>query len=94
MKRRVLLTTLGGGILAMRTAWAQGPAPGSTPAPEGRGPRWAQDAEKTFGMGRGPRPKLMTEEAWTEHQAKMRAMMPEECQKDREETARWLPSGA
>ena len=86
MKRRVFLTTLGGGIFSMKTAWAQGPAPGSAPAPKGRGPRWAQDAEKAFGMGRGLGPKLMTEEEWKEHQAKMRTMTPEERQKYREET--------
>lgn len=86
MKRRVFLTTLGGGILAMTTAWAQGPAPGSAPAPKGRGPRWGQDAEKTFGMGRGVGPKLMTEEEWKEHQARMRTMTPAERQTYREET--------
>ena len=70
----------------MKTARAQGPGPGSAPAPTGRGPRWSQDAEKTFGMGRGLAPKLMTEEEWKEHQAKMRTMTPAERQKYREET--------
>lgn len=82
MRRRAFLATLVGGIFAVRTAQAQGPGTG----PKGHGPHWGQDAEKTFGMGRGMGPKLMTEEEWKEHQAKMRTMTPEERQKYREET--------
>ena len=85
MKRRVFLATLAGMFLTMRTAQAQGPGPGSGPGPKGKGPRWAQDAEKTFGMGRGLAPQLMTEEEWKEHQAKMRTLKGEERQKYREE---------
>jgi hypothetical protein len=66
-------------LLAAR-AFAQGP-----PAGKGKGPRWDQDAEQTFHMGRGMGRQLMTEEEWKEHQAKMRGMTAEERTRYREE---------
>ena len=85
MRRRDFLTAFASIILAVTTsARAQGPGPGAGPGPKG-GPRWSQDAEKTFGMGRGLGSKLMTEEEWKEHQAKMRTMTGEERQKYRAE---------
>jgi len=60
---------------------AQGP-----PAGKGRGPRWDQEAEQSFRMGRGTGRKLMTEDEWKEHRAKMRGMTPEERSRYREET--------
>jgi len=86
MRRRAFLAAFAGAILAAKTARAQGPGAGSGAGPKGGGgPRWSQEAEKTFHMGRGLGPKLMTEEEWKEHQAKMRTMTGEERQKYREE---------
>lgn len=47
--------------------------------------RWETQAEKTFGLGRGLGPKLMTQEEWAEHHRKMRAMTAEERKKYRNE---------
>ena len=52
--------------------------------PAGR-PRWAQDAEKEFRLGRGMGPRLMTEEEWKEHQAKMRTLKGPELEAYRRE---------
>lgn len=59
---------------------AQGP-----PAGKGPGPRWDQDAEQTFRMGRGMGRKLMTEDEWKEHRAKMLGMTAEDRSRYREE---------
>lgn len=61
--------------------FAQGP-----PARKGPGPRWDQEAEQSFRMGRGMGRQLMTQEEWQEHQKKMRSMTPEERSRYREET--------
>jgi hypothetical protein len=66
-------------LLAAR-GFAQTPPPGKGP-----GPRWDQDAEKTFRMGRGTGRKLMTEEEWKEHREKMRGMSAEERTRYRNE---------
>ena len=58
--------------------FAQGPAPG-------KGPRWDQEAEQSFHMGRGMGRQLMTEEEWKEHRAKMRGMTAEDRTRYREE---------
>lgn len=83
MERRRFITALIGGILAAAStaAFAQAPGPRT---PDAR-PRWGQQAEKEFRMGRGLGPKLMTEEEWREHQEKMRRMTPEEREKYRRE---------
>lgn len=52
----------------------------------GAGPRWGQDVEKEFRVGRGMGPKLMTEEEWKEHQQKMRTLSGEERERYRRET--------
>jgi hypothetical protein len=66
-------------LLAGR-GFAQGP-----PAGKGRGPRWDQEAEQTFRMGRGTGRRLMTEEEWKEHREKMRGMTAEERSRYRED---------
>ena len=82
MERRQVIVVLTGGVLAAATAaGAQGP--GTTP-PATR-PRWGQQAEKEFRMGRGLGPQLMTEDEWKEHQEKMRTMTPEQREKYRQE---------
>jgi hypothetical protein len=65
--------------LATRAAAQGGPPPG-------RGPRWGQDAEKEFRLGRGMGPKLMTEDEWKEHQEKMRTLKGPELDAYRRET--------
>ena len=67
MKRRMFIALMGTSMLAMATgARAQSSAP--------RGGGWGATAEKEFRLGRGMGPKLMTEEEWKEHQAKMRTL--------------------
>ncbi len=83
MKRRTFIVALTGGALFAATGaavLAQGPG-----TPADTWPRWGQRAEKEFRMGRGLAPKLMTEQEWKEHQAKMRTMTPEEREKYRQE---------
>ena len=58
-------------VIAGMAAIASGAAAQGGPPSRGR-PRWGQDAEKEFGLGRGLGPKLMTEEEWKEHHEKMR----------------------
>ena len=67
MERRVFLALIATSVLA-----TAGVAAGQNAAP--RGPGWGAAAEKEFRMGRGMAPKLMTEEEWKEHQAKMRTL--------------------
>jgi hypothetical protein len=67
MKRRLFIASLGAFALA-----GTGIAAGQSAAP--RAPGWGASAEKEFRMGRGMAPKLMTEEEWKEHQAKMRTL--------------------
>jgi hypothetical protein len=54
-----------------------GPPPG--------GPRWGQDVEKEFKIGRGMGTKLMTEEEWKAHHEKMRTLKGEERDRYRRE---------
>ena len=81
MNRRIFVSLVIAGItgLAGRAA-AQG---GSPP---GRGPRWAQDVEKEFKVGPGLGPRLMTEEEWKEHRAKMQTLKGPELEAYRRET--------
>jgi hypothetical protein len=51
-----------------------------------QGPRWGQDAEKEFGLGRGMGPKLMTAEEWKQHHEKMRTLEGEDRERYRRET--------
>ncbi len=82
MERRQFIAAVTSGALAAATAaFAQGPGPKT---PDTR-PRWGQQAEKEFSLGRGLGPKLMTEEEWKEHQEKMRTMTPDEREKYRRE---------
>jgi hypothetical protein len=67
MKRRMFIALLGTSILA-----AAGGAAAQNASPRGRG--WGASAEKEFRLGAGMGPKLMTEEEWKEHQAKMRTL--------------------
>jgi hypothetical protein len=80
-RRRFVIGLAAAGSLVATRGFAQGP-----PTPKGRGPRWDQDAEQTFRMGRGMGRQLMTEDEWKEHQEKMRGMTPEERTRYREET--------
>lgn len=84
MDRRAFVGGLAGVVLGLATrAGAQGGPP------PGRGPRWAEQAEKDFRLGRGMGPKLMTEEEWKQHQEKMRTLKGEERERYRTEmTAR------
>jgi hypothetical protein len=66
------------------TAGIAGIASGA--AAQGGPPRWGQDAEKEFRLGRGMGPKLMTEEEWKEHHEKMRTLTGEERERYRRET--------
>jgi hypothetical protein len=66
--------------LVTARGFAQGP-----PAGKGPGPRWDQDAEQTFRMGRGMGRQLMTEDEWKEHRAKMHGMTAEDRSRYREE---------
>ena len=54
--------------------------------PSGGRPRWGQEAEKEFRLGRGLGPKLMTEEQWKEHHAKMQTLTGKERERYRRET--------
>jgi len=79
--RRAFVSVLTAGIVGIASgAIAQG-----GPPPGGR-PRWGQEAEKEFRLGRGLGPKLMTEEEWKEHQEKMRSLKGEEREQYRRET--------
>jgi hypothetical protein len=79
MHRRVFVGVLATGIMSLASrALAQGPPPG-------RGPRWAEQAEKDFRLGRGMGPKLMTEDEWKAHQEKMRTLKGEERERYRRE---------
>jgi hypothetical protein len=68
MNRRMFIALLGTPILlAAGRAAAQS-------APPRQGDGWGPNAEKEFRLGAGMGPKLMTEEEWKEHQAKMRTL--------------------
>lgn len=47
--------------------------------------KWEEQAERSFGVGRGLGKKLMTKEEWREHQRKMQSMTPEEKEAYRNE---------
>lgn len=81
MDRRAFVTAVIAGIVG----GASGAAAQGGP-PSGAGPRWGQQAEKEFGLGRGMGPKLMTEAEWTEHHTKMRTLTGEERERYRRET--------
>ena len=78
MERRAFVTAVLAGIV--------GGASGAAAQGAGAGPRWAQDAEKEFRLGRGTGPELMTEAEWKEHHAKMRTLTGEERERYRRET--------
>lgn len=83
MNRRLFVTTTATGICGLAgLAWAQG---GAAPRPPATRPRWGQQAETEFGLGRGLGPALMTEEEWKEHQEKLRTLSPEDRQTYRAE---------
>ena len=67
MKRRTFIALVGTSVLAAAT-WVDAQGPGR------KGPGWSAQAEKEFRLGPGLGPKLMTEEEWKEHQAKMRTL--------------------
>ena len=80
LNRRAFIALMGGSVVAAATqAAGQGPAPG-------KGGGWAAGAEMEFGIGAGMGPKLMTEEEWKEHQAKMRTLKGAERDTYRRET--------
>ena len=81
MHRRAFMSVVTIGIAGL----ARGVAAQGSPPP-GRGPRWGQEAEKEFGLGRGLGPKLMTEEEWKEHHSKMQTLKGEERERYRRET--------
>jgi hypothetical protein len=81
MNRRAFGATVAGMVLVTGgRVLAQG-----GPPPQGQRPRWGQQAEKDFRLGRGLGPQLMTEEEWKEHQQKMRSMTSEDREKYRQE---------
>ena len=78
MQRRTFMAIVGSSILAAATgASAQNASP--------RRGGWGPHAEKEFRLGAGMGPKLMTEEEWKEHQAKMRTLKPAEREAYRRE---------
>jgi hypothetical protein len=78
--RRAFVSVVIAGIVGVVSgADAQGSAP------SGGRPPWAQEAEKELRLGRGMGPKLMTEEEWKEHHAKMRTLTGEERERYRRE---------
>ena len=83
MDRRTFLLAMSAMLGTAAGATAQSPAPSTSP-PAQR-PRWGQQAEKEFRLGRGLGPTLMTEEEWKEHRAKMQTMTPDERTKYRED---------
>jgi hypothetical protein len=82
MERRMFVSILAGTVLGA-ASW--GSAQTTAPRQPDQRPRWGQQAESEFGLGRGLAPKLMTEEEWREHQGKMRAMSAEERARYRQE---------
>ena len=78
MDRRAFASLVVTGIVGLSSGAA---AQGGPPAR----PRWGQDAEKEFRLGAGLGPKLMTEEEWKEHQAKMRTLKGAELDAYRQE---------
>ena len=85
MDRRVFVSVLvGAAFTVASSAFGQG-APAQPPPAPRRGPKWGQQAEKDFHLGRGLAPQLMTEEEWKEHQTKMRSLKGDELQKYRQE---------
>jgi Spy/CpxP family protein refolding chaperone len=68
MKRRTFIALLGTSVLA-----AAGGAAAQNASPRKRD-GWGASAEKEFRVGAGMGPKLMTEDEWKEHQAKMRTL--------------------
>ena len=80
MNRRAFLTVVIAGIAGAGGAAAQGGPP------SGAGPRWSQEAETEFRLGRGMGSKLMTEEEWKEHHTKMRTLTGEERERYRRQT--------
>jgi hypothetical protein len=81
MNRRAFASLVIAGIagLASHAAAQGGPPPG-------RGPRWAQDAEKEFKVGPGMGPRLMTEDEWKEHRTKMQTLKGAELEAYRRAT--------
>lgn len=68
MNRRTFMAVFGTSVLALAgSAAAQN-------APPRKGGGWGANAEKEFRLGAGMGPKLMTENEWKEHQAKMRTL--------------------
>jgi hypothetical protein len=81
MDRRAFVSVVTAGILGMASGAAAQGGP-----PPGKGPRWGQQVEKEFKLGRGMGPKLMTEEEWKEHHEKMQTLKGEERDRYRKET--------
>jgi hypothetical protein len=79
MKRRTFIASIGTLLIGAATVAEAQPA-----APRGRG--WGAAAEKEFALGRGMAPRLMTEDEWKEHQAKMRTLKGAELDAYRQET--------
>ena len=85
MDRRAFVIVVTGAAFALvGSAFAQGVPAQPAPAPK-KGPRWGQQAEKDFRLGRGLGAQLMTEEEWKEHQKKMRSLTGEERERYRQE---------
>jgi hypothetical protein len=80
MTRRTFIALVGASVLA-----AAGSAAAQNPPPR-KGAGWGAQAEKEFRLGPGMGPKLMTEEEWKEHQAKMRTLKGPERDAYRRET--------
>ncbi len=81
MDRRAFLIALTSTCAVAGSALGQ---PAASPGTQTR-PRWGQQAEKEFRIGRGLAPRLMTEEEWKEHQQKMQQMTAEERERYRQE---------
>jgi hypothetical protein len=85
MDRRAFVIVLtGAAFVVAGSAFGQG-APAQPAPAQKKGPRWGQQADKEFRLGRGLGAQLMTEEEWKEHQTKMRTLNGEERERYRQE---------
>lgn len=71
--------------LALSPPLALGEGRGGGPSWQLAQGRWDEEAEKSFGLGRGAGRQLMSQEEWQEHRQKMQGMSEEERERYREE---------
>lgn len=72
-------------VLASPSVFAQAQAQRSMQTGQHHRMHWDQEAEETFGLGRGMGHQLMTEEEWQEHHQRMSQMTAQEREQYRNE---------